>query len=118
MNYVKDDYGRTVIAVGAPGSIARAKVERPRLIKWLNELYFNAYESPGRAIDEAVETIRDEGIADERETATILKASHYGKEQAGSVTDLVFRIANAEHQARCKASPECSCSPSSSGGAA
>jgi hypothetical protein len=25
-------------------------------------------------------------------------------------------IANAEHQARCKASPECSCSPSCSGG--
>jgi hypothetical protein len=29
-----------------------------------------------------------------------------------------FATANAEHQARCKASPECSCSPSSSGGAA
>ena len=94
MNHTTNDYGQTVIAVGAPGSIARAKVERPRLIERLNALYFSAYDSPGRAVDEAVEAIRAEGITDERETATILKASHYGEEQVGSVTDIVCRIAN------------------------
>ena len=94
MNHTTNDYGQSVIAVGAPGSIERAKVERPRLIERLNGLYFNAYESPGRAVDEAVEMIRAEGITDERETATLLKVSHYGEEQPGSVTDLVCRIAN------------------------
>ena len=99
MNYTTNDYGQRVIAVGAPGSIERAKVERPKLVELLNRLYFNAYESPGKAVDEAVEAIRAEGITDERETATILKASHYGEEQPGSVTDIVCRIANNSGEA-------------------
>lgn len=92
MNYVTDDYGRTVIAVGAPGSVERVKVERPKLIDRLNSLYFQAYDSPGRAVDEAVDMIRANGIRSEMETANILKASHYGEEGPGSVTDLVCAV--------------------------
>jgi hypothetical protein len=95
MNHVTDDYGRTAVAVGAPGSIERAKIERPKLIDRLNSLYFQAYDSPGRAVDCAVEMIRAAGIRSELETASILKASAYGEERPGSVTDLVCSIANA-----------------------
>jgi len=110
MNHVIDDYGRIVVAVGAPGSIERAKVERPKLIDRLNSLYFQAYDFPGRAVDCAVEMIRAAGIRSELETASILKASAYGEERPGSVTDLVCSFTNAEQQARVLPSPECSCS--------
>ncbi len=92
MNHVTNDYGQNVIAVGAPGSIQRAKVERPRLIERLNSLYCNAYESPGRAVDEAVQMIRNEGIRSEMETISILQASYYGEEQPGSITNLVCKF--------------------------
>ena len=96
MNHVTDDYGRIVVSVGAPGSIERVKVERPKLIDRLNSLYFQAYNSPGRAVDCAVEMIRAAGIRSELETASVLKASHYGEEIPGSVTDLVCSFANAQ----------------------
>ena len=94
MNHVTDDYGRSVVAVGAPGGIERVKVERPKLIERLNSLYFQSYGSPGRAVDEAVDMIRAAGIRSELETVSLLKASHYGEERPGSVTDLVCSIAN------------------------
>ena len=100
MNHVTDDYGRTVIAVGAPGSVERVKVERPKLIDRLNSLYFQEYDSPGRSVDCAVEMIRDAGIRHELETASVLKASHYGAERPGSVTDLVCSFANAGGEGR------------------
>ena len=100
MNHVTNDYGQTVIAVGAPGSIERVKVERPKLIDQLNSLYFQAYDSPGRAVDEAVEMMRADGIRSELETSSLLKSSHYGEERPGSVTDLVCSIANATHDWR------------------
>jgi hypothetical protein len=98
MNHTTDDYGRTVISVGAPGSIERMKVERPKLIDRLNSLYFEAYNSPGRAVDCAVELIRNAGIRSELETASLLKASCYGEEPRGSVTDIVCSLANARLQ--------------------
>lgn len=38
INYTKNDKGEDVIAIGAPGSLARAKVEFPALIEELNAL--------------------------------------------------------------------------------
>lgn len=93
MNHVTNDYGKTVPAVGAPGSIERVKVERPKLIDQLNSLYFRAYESPGRAVDEAVEMVRAAGIRSELEAMSVLKASHYGEEKPGGVTDIVLSLA-------------------------
>lgn len=89
MNYVTDDYGRSVISVGAPGSIERIKCERPKLLarvnsQWDTELY-------GHGIDYALKEIRDAGISDPSETTTILKASYFALERPGSVTDLVMR---------------------------
>jgi len=92
MNHVVDDYGNTVIAVGAPGSIERVKVEYPKLIERLTSLYWQAYESPGCAVDEAIEMIRAEGVTSELETVSLLKASQYGQEPHGSVTHIVCML--------------------------
>lgn len=99
MNTIVDDYGRTVLAVGAPASIERVKIEYPKLIDSLNGLYNSAYGSYGRGIDEAIQKIRDRGIKSEMETKSILMASNYAKEPQGSVTSLVTNMA-----------AECSCS--------
>ena len=46
-NYTRDDYGRSVIAVGAPNSIERTKVEHPRKIEWANSVvWMSAGERP------------------------------------------------------------------------
>jgi hypothetical protein len=94
MNHIVDDYGKTVIAVGAPGSIERAKIQYPKLIDELNALYFSAYESPGRAVDEAIEKIRAAGISSPLETKSILQASSYANEPKGSVTSLTLSASN------------------------
>ena len=92
VNHVVNDSGKTVPAWGAPGSVARAECEHPKLIEEVNALYWSAYESPGRAVDEAIERIRRAGIVDERETASILMASHYQHETTDSVTGIVMRF--------------------------
>jgi D-arabinose 1-dehydrogenase-like Zn-dependent alcohol dehydrogenase len=81
MNYIIDDYGRQVIAVGAPGSTERMKVQYPKLINSLNSLYLQAHNSHFRAIDEALELIRETGIRSKLETTSLLQASHYGRTQ-------------------------------------
>jgi hypothetical protein len=86
MNYTINDLGERVIAVGAPGSLERIKVERPKLIKQLNNLYVSSCDCHGRDIDEAIQLIRDNGIEDYRETNAVLVASHYGEEHLSSVT--------------------------------
>lgn len=78
MNHVKNDRGEIVIAIGAPASIARVKVEYPELINQLNSIF--SFDLPRRAIDEAIEAIRAKGITSYLETNSLLKASHYGKE--------------------------------------
>jgi len=92
MNYILNDYGVSVVAVGAPGSVERIKTERPKLIGRLNALYYQAYESYGKAVDEAVEMIRAEGITSSLETRLLLNVSRYGDEPAGSVTDYALRV--------------------------
>lgn len=79
MNHITNDRGETVIAVGAPASVARVQVERPRLIERLNSIFFQECDSPARALDEAIEAIRAEGIKSPLETSSLLKASHFGK---------------------------------------
>ncbi len=78
MNHIINDYGQTVIAVGAPGSIARVTVEYPKLINRLNSLWLSSYSTSTRCIDEAIEMIRNEGINSTLETNSILQVSHYG----------------------------------------
>jgi len=38
-NYIQNDRGKWVVAVGAPASIARAEVEWPKLIEEIEESY-------------------------------------------------------------------------------
>jgi len=94
VNKVKNDYDQWVEAVGAPASIERVKVERPKLLERINSLYFQSYDSPGRAVDEAVQMIRDAGIRSELETRSLLSASAYSQEGPGSVTQLVMSVSS------------------------
>jgi len=92
MNHIVDDRGATVLAIGAPNSIARIQVTYPELIGRLNALFDQAYECPGKALDEALGLIRASNIRDERETLNILEASQYGTMTDGSVMGLVRRV--------------------------
>jgi hypothetical protein len=74
VNHVTNDKGVSVIAVGAPGSLARVKVEYPRLIERLNALYNGEAK-----LDVAIEEIRSKGITSELETNSLIEASHYGE---------------------------------------
>lgn len=90
-NYIQNDRGESVIAVGAPGSLERVKVQYPELIREIDNLYFTLYDCPGKGVDAAIQHIRDNGIRNYMETDNILLASCYRNEKGtGSVTDLVL----------------------------
>lgn len=67
MIYIENDRGEHVIAVGAPGSIARAKIQYPTLIEQIDDLY-----SHGAERSEAETLILDKGIRSKLETESIL----------------------------------------------
>lgn len=94
MNYITNDYGQSVFAVGAPGSVERMKVERPRLISRLNSLSFEARAEGyyGMGVDLAIEMIRNADIESPLETMSILDASEYANERAGTVTGIVRAV--------------------------
>ena len=92
MNYTKNDKGEMVIAIGAPGSIERSKVEWPHLIECINAIWVERTGLPGRGIDEAIELIRKRGIKGRLETNSILSASYFADEPEGSVTKMVLSI--------------------------
>lgn len=83
MNTIENDYGQVVIAVGAPGSQERVKAQYPKLINALISLYFQATSenSPGLAIDEAIQMIRDAGVRGRMETDNILSFTPYKANQ-------------------------------------
>lgn len=89
-NHITNDHGETVIAIGAPGSEARALCEWPGLIAKLNLLYEASSASPGRRVDDAVMLIRAAGVTSDMETSSILQASSYGSEPPGSVAAYVI----------------------------
>lgn len=77
MNHVINDYGQDVIAIGAPGSEARVKVQYPKLIKEVTDLYFKSYDCIGHCIDEAIEMIREHGIKNYMTTDSIIACTPY-----------------------------------------
>lgn len=93
MNHSTNDKGECVISVGAPGSLARVQCEYPALIERLNALFSDSVDCYGRAVDRAIEMIRQAGIRSEMETNNLLSASHYGNEKPGSVAALVVSVA-------------------------
>jgi len=93
MNHIINDKNESVIAIGAPGSFERVKVEFPALIEKLNNLYWACYECYGHSVDEAVEIIRTAGIKNPMETNNLLLASDYSQDVGkGSATDLVLVV--------------------------
>jgi hypothetical protein len=84
VNYVKNDKGETVIAIGAPGSIERVKVEYPGLIEDINEFLSNTKkdeafpEASNKGNREIVlEMIKESGITTPLETSSVLEASNF-----------------------------------------
>ena len=67
MNYIINDKGEHVIAIGAPGSIARAKIEHPVKIEVINESYAEGAEK-----QEAIDFLIGHGIKSPMEQRSIL----------------------------------------------
>jgi hypothetical protein len=61
------------IAIGAPGSIERVKVEYPKIIEELDSLYYQQALS-----SDAIEYIRAKGIKSRLETNSLMEASMWG----------------------------------------
>jgi hypothetical protein len=73
-NYVTNDYGKNVLAIGAPGSIARAEVEHPLKIAALKELHAN-----GGGKNEAIRVIMENGVSSRLEINSILHHTPFSK---------------------------------------
>lgn len=67
MNYIENDRGEFVIAVGAPGSPARAAVEHPTKIEVIDEMY-----TEGAELQEVIDYLIGLGIKSELERESIL----------------------------------------------
>ena len=57
MNYIQNDKGEWVIAIGAPASIARAAIQYPLLIETIDEMY-----AQGAWREEAVNFIKEQPV--------------------------------------------------------
>ena len=77
-NHVKNDFGKDVQAIGAPGSEDRVKVEYPNLISKINNIYFM---TEGKRQDEAIELIRESGIRDRLTTTSLMNVSMFGQDE-------------------------------------
>ncbi len=66
-NYIENDHGVMVPAVGAPGSIARMRAQYPKFINSLSGLYMQS-ETDGEYMRWAYQTIADRFTGLERES--------------------------------------------------
>jgi hypothetical protein len=94
MNHVINDRGETVIAVGAPGSLARARCERPGLIEQLGVMR-GSEEIEGKlgAADSCVvlaTRLHGEGIISPLESSAVLTAAGYAE---GSIAEVWKQLA-------------------------
>jgi|SRR5262245_4117717 len=96
MNEIKNDKGEWVVAVGAPGSVERVKVEWPTLIEAVTrtcetvELTDAASGDRARAvIEQSLGMIRAAGITSETETNSILEVV---SERRRQTTEIIRRI--------------------------
>lgn len=71
-NYITNDADKMVLAVGAPGSIARAEVEHPNKIAVIDEMYCQGAER-----DEVITFLKEEGINSELERESIIHHTCY-----------------------------------------
>jgi len=76
---VKNDMGNMVVAIGAPGSMARVQCEHPALINTLNECYDFSNESKQHGLAVAELLIKQSGITSKLERESLLKVTKYSK---------------------------------------
>jgi hypothetical protein len=82
VNYLTNDRGETVIAVGAPGSVERARVEWPAIIEYLDNGCFDpgvSYEDLKIIIMFSTVSERHPSAVTEIEVETIILASRHRK---------------------------------------
>lgn len=91
-NHVTSDRGETVIAVGAPGSIERVKVEWPALIEKVAQLYEASADLPGRGLNQATEMIQSAGVdVGSLTMLSILEVAGYRQQKADEIVRLIRR---------------------------
>jgi hypothetical protein len=83
MNYVINDRGETVIASGAPGSLARARCERPALIEEMGAMRVTEeVEGKFGAPDSSVvlaTRLHGEGLISALDSSAVLTAAGYSE---------------------------------------
>ena len=82
VNHLVNDKGETAIAVGAPGSVERARVEWPALIEYLDNAYFDhkvSYEELKIIIVFSTVSERRPSAVTEIEVEAIILASRHKK---------------------------------------
>ena len=73
MIHIIDDYGRTVIAIGAPGSRARVRVQYPKLIERISSLHLQNYSYGSYVADDMVTAMIDAGIESKLEAESLVE---------------------------------------------
>ena len=72
MNYIQNDYGKYVIAIGAPGSIARVRVQYPKLIDRLRSLHMQQISYNSFVLDDIITSLIDAGIESKMEVESVI----------------------------------------------
>lgn len=86
MNGIINDRGESVIAVGAPNSIARAACRWPKLIDRLQSLFMQQAR-----IDTAIREIREAGVTEDWETLAILENTYFTSAACYGIVKAVSR---------------------------
>ena len=90
MNTTLDDNGQTRLAIGAPGSLERVKVEHCALIERLSAMHNATLDR-----SEAIAEIRHAGITSPLKTESLLMASGYGSPRGQFLEAYREELANA-----------------------
>ena len=89
MNHVLSDRGESVVACGAPGSLARVQCERPALIEHIGVMR-DIEEVEGRLAASDSSTLlaallHNHGVDSPMESSAVMLAGGYSEESAGDV---------------------------------
>lgn len=74
MIYIKNDYEKEVISVGAPGSLAHVKVQYPKLIDRVSYLHLHAFSYHANYDDEIIAAMIEAGVEGKMEAESIIQA--------------------------------------------
>lgn len=93
MSYIMNDKGQQVIAEGAPGSLTRAKVQFPGLIRKLNAIYVSTGSR-----EDAMRAVLRAGIRSPLEMYSIMSNSMFGILSRAAIEDDVRRFLTPSHK--------------------